>query len=214
MATTDREEAVDDATAAKHPRNPDLAVTSWGDALLGRIDTRESCEHVRGLVSMYQERFKTNTQSNMERLYGAEIVLRMETTFEKEVAKYDKLLEDGGCFVEDPHESKISSFAVWTHGDPGEEVCKLLFKQRRDKAGSYQAKVRSMMLEKDYNRFTASLNELYTVSKSLHLRLKAQGCEGAAKTYTGQGNIIPAATLARKSPGPFHAFEAGKMVEL
>ena len=134
-------------------------------------------------------------------------MLQLEAGFEKDAARYDKLLEAGGCFQEDPHAGQISSFAVWTHEDPGEEACRRLFRQRRDKAREYQSRVRSMMLEKDYNRFSQALSELYAVAQSLHLRLKAQGCEGPEVTPASQGGAA-----ARKPLGPFHAFEPEKML--
>merc|ERR1712100_771343 len=147
----------------------ELPITGWSDALTGRIDDDQSCEHLRGLVTMYQERFKSNTRNDLEELYGASIVLEMEKSLQKKTQKYDDLLEQGGCFKEDPHLGKISNFALWSNKDPAIEACGKLFGERRQVAESYQGKVRSMLLSKDYDRFVASLNTLYTVSKSLHL---------------------------------------------
>jgi len=146
---------------------------------------------------MYQERFKSNTRNDLEELYSPEKVLSMEADLKKDTDKYDDLLEQSGCFKEDPHEGQISSFALWTNKDPAAEACDKLFVERKEIAEGYQGKVRSMLLSKDYNRFITSLNTLYTVSKSLHLRLKAQGCQGE-KPLVSESGVRPVIEAAKE----------------
>lgn len=43
----------------------------------------------------------------------------------------------------------------------------------------FQDKVRRMLLTKQPKAFQQSVDELFSVTKSLHMRLQAQGCEGA-----------------------------------
>lgn len=176
------------------PKDDDgeLPVTGWSDALSGRLDSKTSCAHIRDEISVAEERFKVNTKRSMEELYGAGSVVAMEAALQQQKASLDDSLRRSGCFMQDPNVASISTFAVWREDPQGNEACEALFKKRAAVAATFQDKVRRMMLAKQPKAFTDSVDQLFSVTKSLHMRLQAQGCEGAPPPATATVNVPPA----------------------
>jgi len=157
----------------------ELPITGWSDALSGRLDSKTSCVHIRDEISVAEERFKVNTKRSLEELYGAGAVVSMESALQSQKAALDESLRRSGCFRQDPNMASISTFAVWREDPQGSQACEGLFKQRASLAAKFQDKVRRMLLTKQPKAFQQSVDELFSVTKSLHMRLQAQGCEGA-----------------------------------
>jgi len=156
-----------------------LPITSWTDALSGKIDSEASCTHVRDQITVAEERFKANTKRALEKAYGVKQIVDMEASLQASKNQLNEQLERSGCFRQDPTGSSISALAVWHGANQGVAACQQLFQQRSKLAATYQDQVRSMMLQsKDAAWFTKSVDQLYSVTQSLHLRLQGQGCEG------------------------------------
>lgn len=156
-----------------------LPITSWTDALSGKIDSEASCTHVRDQITVAEERFKANTKRALEILYGVKEIVGMETSLQAAKSQLNEQLERSGCFRQDPTGSSISALAVWHGANQGVAACQQLFQQRTKLAATYQGQVRDMMLHsKGAAAFTNAVDQLYSVTQSLHLRLQSQGCEG------------------------------------
>lgn len=188
----------------EEPQGGRLPISGWSDTLSGHVDSPATCTHMRDEITSLEERFKENTRKLLEESYGLDVVAALEGSLHAQSDKLETELERAGCFREDPQAVRISPLAVWQGGDPGEAACERLFQQRSDLAAQYQTKVRSMMLEKNPDTFKAAVDQLYTVTQSLHLRLCAQGCQGegcssgpAPSTSLNQreGRFVPSAVL-------------------
>jgi hypothetical protein len=172
-------------------------VSSWSDALSGHIDgpSQVSCEHIRAEIIVEEERFKANTKRALEAAYSPGVVTAMENTLKAGQRRLDNELQMSGCGRET--QGGLSAFGSWVAtAKPGLYACERLLQKRSSLAKTYQKKVQSMMLKMHPRKFVNSVETLYKTTQNLHLRLRAQGCEGPPETAR---HVSPAPVLSQSA---------------
>merc|ERR1711907_200577 len=168
--------------AKAHPPSPKiksakdiLPITGWTDSLDGVMDSKALCKHLRTELDVARSRFQSNTRRRLEKHYGAAIVTEMSEAYHHKLKQLRKREWRSGC------PPKQVGTLLW-HDDlerNRSQLCKFLKRRQQKIVLAYQAHVKAMMLRTMPVQFTASVNRLYSVTRSLRARLAEQRCPGS-----------------------------------